>query len=207
MPFNDAAKNAMLTAGLGAAVTHVALHTGDPGLTGANEQTATGSPAYARKTVAWAAAASGRRSNSAAVTFDVPATTLYAVGFWNSLAIGTGTFYGYALINPTLVAGVGVVAADDVLTSYGHGLANGDRVQVFNVLSESLPTGTTEGTFYFVVGSTADTFQLSLTSGGAAENVTAPGEVFWQKVTPDVYASQGTVVLSIGALVLDANVV
>ena len=205
MPFNDTGKNAMLTGGLGNVITFVSLHTGDPGAAGANEQSLTGSPAYARKGVTWGTAAAGRRSNSAAITFDVPATTIFAVGFWS--AVTAGTYYGYALINPTLVAGFGVALADDTITSPGHGLANGDRVQVFNTLADTIPAGLVEGTFYFVVGATADTFQVSTTLGGAAVDVTAGNELAWQKVTPDVYGSQGTVVLSIGALVLDATVV
>lgn len=196
----------MLTGGLGNAILWTSMHIGDPGVTGANEQTLTGSPAYGRKGVTWGTATAGRRTNSAAVTHDIPAGTYYAVGFW-SLATA-GTFYGYALLNPTLVAGFGVAAAaGDVVTSNAHGLVNGNRVQVFNVLSEVIPAGLTEGNFYYVVGVTTDTFQLSITEGGAAIDITASGEIFWQKLVPDTYTGQATVVLSIGSLALDVTLV
>lgn len=62
-----------------------------------------------------------------------------------------------------------VSAADDTITETAHGLSNGDAV----VLSTSgvLPAGLVAGTYY-VVNATTDTFKLSLTSGGAAEDIT-----------------------------------
>jgi hypothetical protein len=91
----------------------------------------------------------------------------------------------------------------NTITSSAHGLVNTDRVMVFNVLAESLPTGLTEGTIYFVVGATTDTYQVSLTSGGAAVDITAVGELFQQKVVPETLAGQGQIVLSSGNLTLD----
>jgi hypothetical protein len=74
---------------------------------------------------------------------------------------------------------------------------------LFNVFAESLPTGLTEGTVYFVVGATTDTFQVSATSGGSAVNITAIGDLFHQKVVPEVFGGQGQITVAIGALVLD----
>jgi hypothetical protein len=56
----------------------------------------------------------------------------------------------------------------------------------------SLPAGLNGTTLYFVVGSTTDTFQLSLTSGGSAIDITASSELYFQRVVPEVFASQGT---------------
>lgn len=61
-------------------------------------------------------------------------------------------------------------ATGDTITQTAHGLANGAKV-VFDTVR--VPTGLTAGTTYFVVGQTANTFQVSLTSGGAAVDITA----------------------------------
>ena len=86
-------------------------------------------------------------------------------------------------------------------------MANGDRVMVFNVFAEALPTGLIEGVIYYVVGSATDSFQVSLTLGGAAVDITATGELFWQRVVPETFASQGQITIAIGALTLDATAI
>ena len=71
---------------------YASLHSGAPGDTGANEVTG-GTPAYARKAVTSAAAASGGAiSYTADVVFDVPAVTVAHVGYWD--AITAGNFLG-----------------------------------------------------------------------------------------------------------------
>jgi hypothetical protein len=68
-----------------AQVTRLALHTGDPGAadTAANE-VAGGAPAYARKAVAFTAAAGGAANPTADIPFDVPAGTISWVSGWNT---------------------------------------------------------------------------------------------------------------------------
>ena len=84
----DATRNSMLDH-LGTLITHVSLHTADPGATGTSEVTG-GSPAYARKPITWAAAAALLKTSSAGVTFDVPgATTVTHLGYWSALTAGT----------------------------------------------------------------------------------------------------------------------
>jgi hypothetical protein len=65
----------------------------------------------------------------------------------------------------------------------------------------------TEGTVYFVLASglTADVFKVATTSGGSAVNITGQGELFFQKVIPEVFASQGQITVATSALVLDAT--
>lgn len=88
---NDTAKNAMLDQ-LGTLVGYVSLHTADPGATGTSEVTG-GSPAYARKAVTWASAATHSKSSNNTQVFDVPAsTTITHLGYWS--ASSGGTFYG-----------------------------------------------------------------------------------------------------------------
>lgn len=215
MPFNDAAKNVMLDA-LDESVTqitHVGIGTlSDPGTsTNANAVEATGgSPAYARQAATWGAASAGAKANTNTFTFDVPAGTYGFFLFYNASTGNTGNYRGYApFVGASPVKGFGTVdsagVTADNIQSGAHGLANADRVMVFNVFAESLPTGLTEGTVYYVVGSATNTFQLSLTSGGSAVDLTGQGELFFQKVVPEVFASQGQITVAAGQLVLDAT--
>jgi len=80
----------------------------------------------------------------------------------------------------TVVSAVDV--GTDTFTSVGHPFANGDQVEpIINVdagqvfLIDKLPTGITARAWpcYYVINKTADTFQLSLTSGGAVIDLTA----------------------------------
>jgi len=215
LPFNVTSQNAMLDA-LDESVTqitHVGIHTlTDPGTgTNANSGEATGgSPAYARVAVTWGAAASGTKSNTGALTFDVPSGTYGFFTYWNASTGNTSNFRGYAPFGGS-VKGFGEVdstgVTNDTITSSGHGLTTDDRVMVFNVFSESLPSGLTEGTIYFVLASglTTDVFKLATTSGGSAINLTGQGELFFQKVVPEVFGAQGQVTAAVGALVLDVT--
>lgn len=203
MPLTDAGRNASLD-GLAAVAGFASLHSGDPSTTGANELTG-GSPAYARKAITYAAASGGQRSNSAALTFDVPASTVTHVGLWS--AVSAGTFYGYYPAGGFTPLSANLDATTDAFTSFAHGLTNGQQVLVYDVMAAGLPTGFTEGTVYFVVSATTDTFQLSATSGGAAITVTTSAEVVVQRVLPEVFAAQGQYQIAIGALVLDGRFV
>lgn len=214
MPFNDVAKNVMLDA-LDESVTqitHVGIHTlTDPGTgTNANAGEATGgTPAYARKAVTWGAAASGQKSNTGGLTFDVPAGTYGFFTLWNAVTGNTSNYRGYSPFGGAAALkgffSVDTTLANDQLLSVGHGMADNDRVMLFNVYAESLPTGLTEGTVYFVVQSAANTFKVSTTQGGAAVDITAVGggEGYWQRVVPETFGAQGQLTVAVGALVLD----
>jgi hypothetical protein len=81
--------------------TSVSLHSADPGTTGASELTG-GTPAYARKTPAWTAAAAGATNLSASLVFDVASgATVAYYGLWKGATFlmggtvsGGGTFTG-----------------------------------------------------------------------------------------------------------------
>jgi hypothetical protein len=220
VPFNDLAKNAALDGldeGIAAGITHIGVNTlttapptdGTPGTgaTAAATEATGGSPAYARQAVTWGAASAGTKTNTGALTFDVPAGTYGYLTFWNALTGNSGTqFRGWAPINGS-VKGFATVDSNDVtnntITSNGHGLVNTDRVILFNVFAETIPAGITEGGVYFVVGAATDTFQIALTSGGAAVDLTGQGELYFQKVIPEVFASQGQITVAASALTLD----
>jgi hypothetical protein len=214
MPFNAISQNNALTGGIGNAITHVGLHqtSTEPG-TGTNAaagEATGGTPPYARVAVAWGTAASGQRSNSGALTINAPAGTYGWLTLWNAATGNTSNYLGYAHMNNTQKGFATCDAADvtaNTITVSAHGLVNTNRVMVYNVYAESLPAGLVEGTQYFVVGATTDTFQVSLTSGGAAVDITGIGEMAYFNFVPEVFAADGQVTVAIGALVLDATAV
>jgi len=184
MSLTIAAKNTMLNA---LTVDTASLHTAFPGLTGANEVSG-GAPAYARKAVTFGAAAGGSRALSAAVTFDVPATTVRWFGFWVS-----GTYVGYAPNGGSQLL-FQIDVANNLVRSTAHGLANGTKVVFFN---STVPPPLVEGTVYFVVNATTDTFQVSATAGGSAIVLTGAGSgSALSTIIEDVYAAQGSHTLS-----------
>lgn len=216
MPFNTTSQNVMLDA-LDESVTqitHIGIHTlTDPGTgTNANSGEATGgSPAYARQAVTWAAAASGQKSNSGALTFDVPAGTYGFFTGFNAATGNTNNYRGYIPFGgASALKGFGSVdttLTNDQLLAPGHGMADNDRVILYNNFGGTLATGLTEGTVYFVVNSAANTFKVSTTQGGAAVDITALGNgtVFWQRVVPEVFAAQGQITVAASALILDVT--
>lgn len=215
MPFNTPAKNLTLDAldeGVAGGITHVGIHTlTDPGTgTNANAGEATGgSPAYARKAVTWAAAASAAKSNSGALTFDVPAGSYGFFTLWNALTGNTNNYLGHIPFGGS-TALKGFFSAEltgDTFVSVAHGLANDDRVIVYDVFGEALPTGVSEGTVYWVVSATTDSFKLAATQGGTAINLTTGGEGYWQRIIPEVFGAQGQITVAAGALVLDATAI
>jgi hypothetical protein len=222
MPFNTTAKNLALdaldeTAAGTVGITHVGVATSalDPGkgTNSAGTEATGGSPAYARLAATWGAAASELKSNTNTFTFDVPAGTYAYFLLFNAITGNTSNYRGFIPFGGA-AAIKGFFSVDTTLTndqfrSVAHGLADGDRVILYGAFSEALPTGTglTAGALLFVVGSTADTFKVSLTSGGAAIDLTATGggEGYFQKVVPEVFAAQGQITVAAGALVLDAS--
>lgn len=216
MPFNDPAKNVMLDAldeGV-PQITHIGIHTlTDPGTgTNANAGEATGgSPAYARQAVTWGAAASGQKTNTSSLTFDVPAGTYGFFTLWSAASGNVGTYRGHIPFGgANAIRGffsTDPALANDALLSVAHGMSDGDRVQLFNVFSEALPTGTglTEGAILYVVSSTANSFKVSTTQAGAAIDITAlgGGEGYFQRVIPETFGAQGQIAVAASALVLD----
>lgn len=206
MALNTNGRNAMLSGGLGDTITHISVHDAIPDAAGSDEVTG---GSYARQAVTWAAAAAGVRDNAAQITHDMPAgSTAVAYGYWDALS--AGNHYGHALVGSTL-SGFGSVDASGVtanaIQSASHGLSDNDRVAVYNVHAESLPAGLTETVLYHVVGATTDTFQVSLTEGGAAVDITGQGELWWQNCVPESFGSAGQLQAATGDLDLDANVI
>jgi hypothetical protein len=67
----------------------------------------------------------------------------------------------------------------DTITDVAHGLANDDWVE-FN--ADTMPTGLSSYTIYWVVNAGTDTFQVSATQGGGAIDFTTDGtDVVYRK--------------------------
>jgi hypothetical protein len=216
VPFNTTAKHVMLDAldESSTQITHVGICTlSDPGTgTNMNAVEATGgSPAYARQAVTWGAAASEVKSNTGTLTFDVAAGTYGFFGLFNASTGNTNNYRGYIPFGGASAlkgfASVDTTLTNDQFLSPAHGMSDGDRVILYSTFSDTIPTGITEGVVYFVVSSAANTFKVSTTLGGAAVDVTAlgGGEIFWQRVVPEVFASQGQITVAAAALVLDLS--
>lgn len=182
----DATVNAMLDSQtLNQASLHTAYST-----TGANEVTG-GSPAYARKSITMAAAASRARASSTSPVFDVPAaTTVRWIGLWDS----TGPTFKGMFANGGSEKGFQVDVTNNRIMCENHGLVNDDKVVFYG---GTPPTGLTEGTVYFVVSNTAsdpDYFQVAATAGGAAIDITgqpAPACKL-SKMVEETFGAQGT---------------
>jgi surface protein len=67
---------------------------------------------------------------------------------------------------------VSFVSATSTVSRTAHGYTNGELVKFYNIQTT---TGISEGVGYYVVSATADTFQVSLTVGGAAISLTSDG--------------------------------
>lgn len=214
MPFNDTALNVMLDALDESAtqITHIGVHQlTDPG-TGTNALT--GEPSggtYARQAVTWGAASSRTKANTGALTLPVDAGTYGFLTYWNASTGNSGNYRGYAPMGgSSAIKGffsTDTSLANDQLFSVAHGMSDNDRVMLFNVFSETLPTGLTEGSIYYVVSSATNTFKVSTTQGGAPVDITAlgGGEGFWQRVVPETFNAPGNITVAIGALILDAS--
>lgn len=82
---NDTGKNAALTH-LGTLITHISIHSADPGTTGLNE-------IGTRQAISWNAAAAGNLDSVGTQEFAITAgQTVHSVGLWSALTVGT--FYG-----------------------------------------------------------------------------------------------------------------
>ena len=186
MTWPAATKNTMLDA---QTINKASLHTDFPGTTGANEVTG-GSPAYAQKSITMNAASGGQRLLNASVSFDVPATTVRWIGYWN-----TGTYVGCAPNGGATPKNFMSVASTDTVYCAGHGWSDTQKITFFG---GTPPAPLVEGTVYFVRDSATDSFKVSASSGGSAIDLTAAptfGCVV-AAITEDVYASQGTHTLS-----------
>ena len=195
--FTTASRNAMLGGFTG---THLSAHTAYSS-TGTNEVTG-GTPAYARKAVTYAAAASEARTASNTPTFDIPVgTTVRFLGMWD--AITAGNFLGM-IANGGTEQELSIDAVADTVKVPAHGWVATQKIAFYG---DTVPGGLTEGTVYFVAGTVAtDTFQVAATSGGAAINLTTePGrKCVVAAIVEETFGAQGTLAVTPHSIRLDA---
>lgn len=67
------------------------------------------------------------------------------------------------------------LTSNNTITAPGTAYTNGNIVRLQKVPGSTLPAGIAEGTSYYVVSASTDTFKVSLTLGGAAITLTADG--------------------------------
>lgn len=150
---------------------------------------------YVAQSVTMGAAASGSAANTGALTFTgMPVCDILGVEIWDSAGTPVRTWHG-PLAGGTFAA----TDAGDVFTAAAHGMANGTKVAFKADPGQTLPTGITANTVYFVVGQTTNTFQVAATSGGSAIALTSDGTGVFIKVQT-IGTAGGSFTIAIGAL-------
>jgi hypothetical protein len=175
---------------------YLSLHTADPGLTGTSEA-AYG--AYARVAVARSsagftvtaasvalfAAATFPAATNAGTTAGAGVETELFWGLWTEVTGGTFLYGGVLGANVASFTGLnGGVLTIPVAITTAAGIVVGSQVACYARSGDTLPTGITAGTVYFVKTISTNQVTLSATSGGAAITLTADGDGYMMKVTP-----------------------
>lgn len=160
---------------------------------------------YARQALALDAATGRIADNTDAESLDIPAaTTVQFLGI-ETLVTGGSTYAKVPLGATKSLVGMAIDAAEngapaDTLWVPGHGFAQDDQV-VFFAVDGSLPTGLTEGTIYWVIGTpTTNSFQVSTVQDGSAVDITAAGSFIISDIVPETFGAAGTLDVAAGAL-------
>jgi hypothetical protein len=111
------------------------------------------------------------------------ANAIFRAASWVKTGTGVDTIYTFTLdlqnASGDLLLGVDnpitvtATNASDTFNATAHGLSDTNKVQFST--DGTLPAGLLENQDYFVINSTANTFKVSLTSGGSAVNITTDG--------------------------------
>jgi hypothetical protein len=195
------------------------LHTADPGDAGSQTTSEIAYTNYAR--VASARSTSGFTAtlgsgttfsnvvNAAQISFAACGATGGTAAFWGLglSSTGTGTLLAHGALGPTagpVVPFACTLASPGVLTVYGYSATVNDQVVVYPVPgTESLPTGITGGTLYYVGTVSGSTITLSTTtSNGSPVNTSAVGSGILYKATPLVISSGITPSIAASAAVI-----
>jgi hypothetical protein len=185
---------------------YCSLHTSDPGPGGdqtTNEASYTGHNrvAVARAAGGWTVAAN-QVSNTALVTFaqctgGSNTITHFGVGTASS---GAGILLYSGPLITTYFDFVGV-SATNVITAPGHTLVVNDPVEVISMPNETLCSGLSAGTVYYVKTVSSDTFTLSATLGGGTLGLTTDGVGAIGKINTLAVSNLITPQFGVGALI------
>lgn len=106
-------------------------------------------------------------------TVDTPYSASNSNAWRNApLALETWDFF-YRFSVTVTRSPVTINTGADTIGYVAHGFSNGDTVRIW--ASTTMPSPLLSNTTYYVVNTAADTFQLSLTNGGAAIDITSAG--------------------------------
>lgn len=115
--------------------------------------------------------------NATAVTFPTATGaqtgTVKALGWFTASSGGTLRVIA-RLVDQVIPMFVGLDTGD-IIWAPGHAFSNGVQVVLWAPAGTTLPTGLSADTPYFVISASGNSFQLSLTSGGAAITISGDG--------------------------------
>ncbi len=168
---------------------YVSLHTANPGLAGSQTTNEASYGSYARVAAARSGSGWTRTSNaiSPVAHLDFPEATSGSstVYFWGlgTASSGTGNLLWFGGIGPSPVPFTATDSGDAIFAP-GQAFSVSDTLCFWSVTGQSLPTGITEGTVYFVKTVSGSTITVSTTDGGSTLALTSDGAGFVQKLTP-----------------------
>jgi hypothetical protein len=204
------------TASTPATVLYVSLHNADPGEAGTQSTNETAYTNYARVSVARTTGGftiSGTDPtqvvNAATISFPQCGATGDTITHWGIglSASGTGTLLASGPVGSGPALGfTASLASPGVLTVPGSSNSVNDRVSLYHNPADTLPTGTTEGTVYFVGTVTGIAITLSTTTAnGAPVNTSSVGAGVMIKQSPLVVSNNVTPSFAASALVLQMD--
>lgn len=194
----------------------ISLHNADPGEAGTQSTNETAYTNYARVAVnrtTGGFTVSGTDPtqvvNAATITFPQCGVTGDTITHWGIglLSTGTGTLLACGPVGSGPALNFTCTSASPgVLTIPGSSYSVNDRVSLYHNPAGTLPTGTTEGTVYFVGTVTGIAVTLSTTAAnGAPVNTSSVGAGVSIKQTPLVVANLITPSFAAGQLVLQMD--
>ena len=190
--FTTNGRNQLLS---GTDIAFASLHSAFPGQTGAAEIVG-GTPAYARKSITFAAANAGQRLSTNSPVFDVPGGALVNwIGFDTLVTAGTEEACSPNGAQPKQFQ---VDVTNNMIVSEGHGYVLNQTIVFYG---GTPPIGLTEGTTYYVIAPTTNNFQVSATASGAAIVMTGQASLstLLSRIVAEQFSSQGTFTLNSGA--------
>lgn len=187
------------------ATLHVGLHSAYPNEAGSGAELSGNNYARAavtNNTTNWPNYSADQKANGQPITFNTASGNwLEAVAFsiWDAASSGNMLARGWLGNDPGKLFTATVA---DVFTAPGHSLVNDDKVAVIAVPGGTIPTGVSEGTIYFVISVSGDTFSLAATQGGAAINITVAGAGLIKKVVPKTVNNGDTLSFPASSIVI-----
>lgn len=167
----------------------------------------------ARITVEMDAAASGQRDNTNQETGTISAAGTSRVRFAEIYdAASAGNYLGYTVAgtgnaHPFVVAESELTGNNIVSPGIIGTLSADDEVVFIDLPNSTLPTGITEGTIYYVIGTPNDgadsEFEVSATLGGSSINITTIGSGLVHRVDYRDLDQNDVLQINAGSLVFE----